>query len=326
MKTYKKFLLGIGGVVAAAAVAATVTDKINRFVVSAALDRKKPKQMENGKPPSNMTISRELAEKLEEFSDKLKSENLETVEITARDGEKLVGHWYGNKNAQRVIIAMHGWRSSWAHDFGAIADFWHDSGCSVLYAEQRGQGRSGGEYMGFGMIERYDCLDWINFVNKKMQKSLPVYLAGISMGASTVLMTAGFHLPKNVCGIIADCGFTSAHEIWKHVVDSNTVFFYGMHSKAVDNLCKKKISVGTQDYSTLDAMKNCRVPVLFIHGTDDTFVPIEMTYENYKACIAKKRLFIVPGAVHAASYLTDKNGYEKNVKDFWNSFDNRALL
>ncbi len=64
-------------------------------------------------------------------------------------------------------------------------------------------------------------------------------------------------------------------------------------------------------------MKDCSIPVLFIHGTDDTFVPVEMTYENYKACNAPKKLFIVPGATHAMSYLVDKNGYENTVKEFW---------
>jgi len=65
-------------------------------------------------------------------------------------------------------------------------------------------------------------------------------------------------------------------------------------------------------------MQNCKVPILFIHGTDDNFVPIEMTYENYKACTAPKKLFIVPGAEHGMSYVMDKDGYENAVKLFWN--------
>lgn len=55
-------------------------------------------------------------------------------------------------------------------------------------------------------------------------------------------------------------------------------------------------------YSSVCAMKENRIPVLFIHGDDDTFVPVTMTYENYKACTAPKELLIVPGADHAMSY------------------------
>ncbi len=319
-KTAKWVLLSTGFVAATTAVAAFVSHKISKFVVDSALNRERPKQ-KLAKTPDENVVPENLTETLQTLSDKLKNSDMETVEITAKDGEKLVGHWYHKEGNTRVIIAMHGWRSSWDHDFAGIADFWHDSGCSVLYAEQRGQGESGGAYMGFGMIERYDCLDWIHWVNERTEDSLPIYLAGISMGASTVLMTGGFELPGNVRGIMADCGFTSAHAIWKHVVEENTYLSYNPYQKIIDDMCKKKIQVGSKDYTTLDALKECDVPVLFIHGTDDTFVPIEMTYENYKACNGPKQLFVVPGATHALSYVVDQAGYEKAVKEFWENYD-----
>ena len=171
------------------------------------------------------------------------------------------------------------------------------------------------------MIERYDCLDWIKWVNENNDDNLPIYLAGVSMGASTVLMTSGFDLPDNVHGIMADCGFTSAKAIWKHVVENNMHLSYNIHSKMIEDLCKKKINLNSEDYTTLEALKENNIPVLFIHGTDDDFVPIEMTYDNYKACTAPKKLFVVPGATHAMSYIIDKDGYEKTVKDFWSIFD-----
>ena len=73
--------------------------------------------------------------------------------------------------------------------------------------------------------------------------------------------------------------------------------------------------------SSVEALKLCKVPVMFIHGTDDTFVPVEMTYENYRACASPKRLFVVPGANHAMSYLLDKDGYEREVLSFWKDYD-----
>lgn len=85
-----------------------------------------------------------------------------------------------------------------------------------------------------------------------------------------------------------------------------------------------KIQVGPKDYSSINAMKTCKVPVLFIHGTDDDFVPVEMTYENYKACAAEKRLLIVPGAGHGMSYILDKKGYEKAVLEFWRDFGRKT--
>lgn len=97
------------------------------------------------------------------------------------------------------------------------------------------------------------------------QGELPVYLAGISMGATTVLMAAGLDLPDNVRGIVADCGFTSPHAIWKHVTEENLHLSYTFHGNLVERLCQKKLRMGTKEYSTIDAMKHCRVPVLFVH-------------------------------------------------------------
>jgi len=86
-------------------------------------------------------------------------------------------------------------------------------------------------------------------------------------------------------------------------------------------MCKKKINLTSEEYTTLDAMRVNKIPVLFVHGTDDDFVPVEMTYENYKACNAEKELLIVPGATHAMSYLVDRDGYENAVKQFWTKYD-----
>lgn len=293
-----------------------------KSMMKLALDRKEPKIMNKGK--EILMGSEELSVimgKLMDAAEKLESQPHETVEITADDGVNLVGHWYPCEGAKRVIIAMHGWRSDWSRDFGIISQFWHNQGCSVLYAEQRGQGDSGGEYMGFGLLERFDCLQWINWIEEHSDSSLPVYLAGVSMGASTVLMTSGFELPRRIHGIVADCGFTSPHAIWKYVVQNNLKIPYGLYSAVADELCRKKIQVGSKDYSCAQALENCKVPVLFIHGTDDHFVPVEMTFENYKACKSPKRLLVVPGADHGMSYLVDTKGYQNTMTEFFNNFD-----
>jgi fermentation-respiration switch protein FrsA (DUF1100 family) len=212
---------------------------------------------------------------------------------------------------------MHGWKSSWSNDFAMISEFWRANDCDIIYAEQRGQGNSGGDYMGFGLMERFDCFEWAKYISENYSKDIPIYLVGISMGASTVLMASNLGLPQNVRGIIADCGFTSPHAIFKHVVVNNLKIPYGVVGVFEDNLCRKKIRLGSKDYSTKMALRECNIPVAFIHGTDDHFVPVEMTYENYKICASPKKLLVVPGADHGLSYRIDKAAYEKFVLDFW---------
>lgn len=321
----KKALIGSGIAVAgAAAIGATSVYAVSKYLMKIAMDRETPKIKNMDKAKDHLRGIPDFdrfVEKLEVYGQALKDSGCETVEINSYDGEKLVGHWYPAENAKRIIIAMHGWRSSWTKDFGIISGFWHDEGCSVLYVEQRGQNDSDGDYMGFGLIERYDCLEWVKWVDGRNETKLPIYLAGVSMGAATVLMASGLDLPESVHGIISDCGFTSPHEIWKHVVENNLHLSYGVMGNIASDICKKKIQMGAKDYSTIDALKTNQIPVLFVHGTDDHFVPVEMTYENYKACTAPKRLFVVPGADHGMSYAVDETGYQAVMREFWNSFD-----
>ena len=324
-KTTKKVLIGSGiAVASAAAVGAASSYAVTKYLMKIAMDREVPKikNMEKAKDHVRGIPDFDVfCEKLAAAGEALENSGCETVEISSYDGEKLIGHWYPAENAKRIIVAMHGWRSSWTRDFGVISRFWHDEGCSVLYVEQRGQNNSGGDYMGFGMMERYDCLEWVKWVNTRNDAGLPIYLAGVSMGAATVLMASGLELPANVHGIISDCGFTSPHEIWKHVVENNLHLSYGIVGNIASDICKKKIQMGAKDYSTVEALKTNKIPVLFIHGTDDHFVPVEMTYENYKSCTAPKRLFVVPGADHGMSYTADEAGYQAALRDFWCSFD-----
>lgn len=318
----RKWLLGSG--IAAVGVTAlnALRHRVSGNMVRLAMDRDGVQNTEaDFDRVSGHPFGERLHQKILEAKERLEQKDSEKVEIVSEDGIRLAGHWFVCENAKRIIVAMHGWRSGWSRDYGFIADFLHDSGCSVLYAEQRGHGCSGGEYIGFGLLERYDCRLWAKWVEEQNAAGLPIYLAGISMGATTVLMAGGLELPENVHGILADCAFTSAHAIWKHVAEKNLHLHYGLYAGIADALCKKKIRIGAKDYSTVDAMKQCKVPVLFIHGTDDHFVPVEMTYENYKACASEKCLYIVPGAEHAMSYLMDKEGYEDQIVNFWHRFD-----
>lgn len=323
--TKKTFAKATGALVGVSAVAAGVSYLSTRFFVRAALDREQPRAM--GKTHHQASGSKEN----EEFrhyraaaAQRLLEVEMEQATITARDGVKLVGHWYPCQDPKRIILAVHGWRTSWNRDFGMAADFLHESHCSVLFIEQRGQNGSGGDYMGFGVTEQFDCLDWLQWILQHKSDSLPIYLYGISMGAATVMMAAGLSLPETVHGIVADCGFTSPDAIWKHVAEDNLHVPYGIHRPTAGYLYRKRNQLNPFHYSATEALSRTHIPVLLIHGEEDHFVPVQMAYENYEACASPKRLLIVPGAGHAMSYFMDMEGYEAALQDFWKDFDGAA--
>lgn len=323
-KTSKYLLAGASVAAASAAAVGAAAYVSTRYLVKVALDREQPKITNTEKARQYLRGYKDYGpffEAMDTGCQRLKNTPHQQIQIESYDGQMLVGHWFPHEAPKRLVVAMHGWRSSWASDFGFVSEFLHKNGCSVLYAEQRGQGSSGGEYMGFGMIERHDCLEWVKWVDAQNKEDLPIYLAGVSMGAATVLMTSDMELPENVRGIVADCGFTSIHDIWQHVARRNLHLPYRIYGGLADSLCREKISMGTKDCSTLDALQNSRVPVLFVHGSNDHFVPVEMTYRNYQACNSAKHLLIVPGADHGMCYFKEQQRYEQALKDFWQQYD-----
>ena len=326
---HKKLIIGMCLGAAGAAGAISVSRLITKRLTQYAIDREAPKSLGHFKGAFSGASSKIPEEVQKVYDDqrkaaeKLESSDLKEVSVTSFDGLKLVGHMSTCESPKRLIIAFHGWRSSWSTDFGLVSDFWQENDCNVLYAEQRGQNGSEGDYIGFGLLERNDCLTWANWANEQ-NFDLPVYLCGLSMGATTVLMAAGLKLPECVHGIIADCGFTSPYAITKHVTEKNLHLpYYGMRERQVAGICSKAFNSENYRYSCTQALKDACVPILFIHGTADKFVPVEMTYENYLACASPKRLLIVPGADHGMSFIVERDRYEKAVINFWNDFDGK---
>lgn len=248
------------------------------------------------------------------------AQNPEEIEIEGYHETTLKGHFLRAQEEQRIIIAFHGWHGSWKSDFALCAKKFLEQGCSILLVEQRAHGKSGGKHIGFGILERYDCKAWAQYIAERFGKEKPAYLYGVSMGASTVLMASGLRLPENIKGIIADCGFTTPYQMV--VRFAHKILKRGEYPDVpmVNKLCHVMAGYDFKEYSTLEAMKVCKLPVLFIHGTKDYFVPYYMTLENFHQCRARKELFLVEGAGHCRSFYTAPEEYMQKIQQFfhWN--------
>ena len=178
---------------------------------------------------------------------------------------------------------------------------------------QRAHGLSQGQYITFGIKERKDVAKWIDFINNKYDYQQPIFLSGLSMGSSTVLMSSGEPYPENVKLIIADCGFTSPYEIFRHVVNTTMKIPFKLFIPLFDAMCKNKCGFSVYEYSTVEALKKCTVPVFFIHGEADKFVPPSMTVDNYEACASEKYVLSVPNAPHAVSFMFISTNIRKRL-------------
>lgn len=242
--------------------------------------------------------------------------SFQRIFIEARDGITLAGKYYHVKDGAPLILFFHGYHGSALRDGNGILLYAHKAGYNVLLADQRGHGKSGGKCITFGIKERYDCMDWIRYANRRFGDTTPIVLTGISMGASTVLMTSDLGLPANVKGIMADCPYSAPKEILKEVM-KQMKFPVNVTYTAVRLGAKIFGGFDIEEHSALEAMKNCRIPLLFIHGDEDYFVPSKMSQECFDACISEdKKLVFVEGAAHGMSYCVDGELYEKEMAEF----------
>jgi pimeloyl-ACP methyl ester carboxylesterase len=244
------------------------------------------------------------------------SQNLRKAQITSFDGETLHADILEAKNPIGVILLMHGYRSSGLSDFNLVFPYYQKLGYHLIIPDQRGCNRSGGQYITLGIKERYDCQAWANFAAKEFGEELPLILDGISMGASTVMMASALPLPKNVSGIVADCGFTSPDEVVRAVLKAT-------HIPAFPNLLLARILARTlakfdfKDASTIDAMKKCHYPIIFIHGKKDDFVPYEMSVRNFEACASEHKIFFSDdNAGHGMCYLERREELQQELERF----------
>lgn len=239
----------------------------------------------------------------------------EEVRIKSRDGLVLYAKYYSVADGAPLRIMFHGYRSMAERDFSGGIKEALDGGFNVLLVDQRAHGKSEGKTITFGIKERYDCLDWVNYAVRRFGREQKIFLCGISMGAATVLMASATEMPPGVIGIIADCGYTSPGAIIKKVLSDMklpvriTYFF-------IRNGAKLFGKFDPDEYGADKAMPVCKVPVFFVHGEDDRFVPCEMTRENYRLCASEKTLITVPDAGHGLSYLLDEERYKAEVKKF----------
>ncbi|MBD7967135.1 alpha/beta hydrolase [Paenibacillus gallinarum] len=247
----------------------------------------------------------------------IRAQSPEQVEITSFDGLKLCGTWIPGKGKEnKIVILSHGYTGR-GYEMAGFARFYvEELGFRVLMPDHRGHGASEGDYIGFGWHDRLDYMRWIDFVIKKMGENSEILLHGISMGAASVLMASGEKLPSQVKGIISDCGYTSVKDELSYQMKQMFKLPSFPFIPLISLYTRWKAGYSFREASALKQVKRTHLPILYIHGGEDTFVPTSMAHELYRESAGDKYLYIVPEAAHGTSFLVEPEGYKRHVKDF----------
>lgn len=258
----------------------------------------------------------QYAKMLGERKEYLYAQTHQDVWITSEDGLKLHAVYFPRGGESKVVVCFHGYTSEGMKDYIALSDYYLKRGYSMLLVDERAHGKSEGEYIGFGCLDRRDALLWVNWAVEKCGEQVQILLHGTSMGGATVLMASGLTLPRQVKGIISDCGFTSPKEVFTHVLHSMYHLPAFPVIPAADFINKRKAGYGMDECNAAREVRKATVPILMIHGDADTFVPVCMCEEIYENCASPKQKLIVKGAAHAESYYKDTEAYERALTQF----------
>lgn len=243
-------------------------------------------------------------------------ENRSDWTVTSTDGLKLHAIYLkAEGRTNKNVIMAHGYMGS-AETMADYAKLYHNLGYNVLIPDARGHGESDGNYIGFGWPERKDYLLWINKLIDENGSNSEITLYGLSMGAATVMMTSGESLPKNVKAIVEDCGYSSvSDELSYQLKDMFNLPSFPL-LQVTSLITKIRSGYFFGEASSVAQLKKNKLPILFIHGDTDDFVPYEMLQKNYDATQGPKEKYVVHGAGHAEAYQTDPDQYKKVITAF----------
>jgi fermentation-respiration switch protein FrsA (DUF1100 family) len=166
-----------------------------------------------------------------------------------------------------------------------------------------------------GWHERFDIIDWINYIDSTT-KNAKIVLHGVSMGAATVMMTTGENLSSSVVCAIEDCGYTSVYDAYTYKIPKMMKIPAFPCIDIFRRAIKKRVGFDIKEASALEQVKKSHTPTLFIHGSDDSVVPVSMAHELYFSASCEKELLICKGANHEMSALLYPDKYWGKIWSF----------
>jgi len=265
-------------------------------------------------PINSIAVSPQDAKEKEE-SEKWFKETYQDSYVQSFDNLKL--HAYTLKNTSETnkwAIVFHGYSSD-GSQMTKYAKHFYDTGYNVLIPDARAHGKSEGDYIGMGWHDRLDVVSWINNVISSDNKA-EIVLYGVSMGGATVMMASGEDLPDNVKAIVEDCGYSSVWDEFSYQLQSifNLPEFPIMHFSSIVTKLRADFTLGEAD--SVKQVAKSKTPMLFIHGSNDTFVPSDMLNEVYEAANVPKEKLIVDGAGHGGAESVARGTYWKTINNF----------
>ena len=229
------------------------------------------------------------------------------------DNLKVHAHFLENKNSNIYTIIVHGYESK-GSNMRYYGEKFFNMGYNVLLIDLRAHGLSEGNFYGMGYLEKEDILAWIKYI-LSINSNADIILFGISMGAEAIMIALAENLPSNVKLAIEDSGYTNANEQLGNRLKISYHLPYFPFIPIISLITKLRIGYFFSEANALKSVSKTKTPILFIHGSEDDLVPLDMMERLYNACSSKKDKLIVEGAYHISSAKHNEKLYWDKIKE-----------
>src|SRR5690625_149737 len=243
----------------------------------------------------------------------------ELWEIESFDDLNLQGYFLeAEEPTNKTVIFAHGYLGR-GRDMALFGQhYYEDLGYNVFTADLRGHGVSEGDYIGFGWHDRLDYLKWIDQVIARVGEDSEIILHGLSMGASTVLMVSGEELPNQVKGIVADSPFSSTYDLFKSQLERMFHLPSFPLLPTTSLITQIRADYSFYEASAMKQVEKAEVPILYLHGGADTFVPTHMAMELYENTASEADIIIFDEASHGEAFVIYEEKYLEQLHKFLN--------
>ena len=248
---------------------------------------------------------------LEDFYNSLKKE-----EITLKSdyGYDIKGIFIPNSNSNKCIILCHGITVNINYSVKYIKPFYNRA-FSIFMYDHRNHGLSGGDYTSMGYFEKFDLKTCANYIFNKLGDDISLGVLGESMGAATVLQYCS--IDKRIDFCIEDCGYSDVFDLFRHRLKEDYKINFIPLLYIADILMKFKYSWNFKSASPITFIKDIDIPILFIHGDKDDYVPTYMVYDLFNSKTTGIRdIYIAKDAKHADALISNPNKYDAVIGSF----------
>lgn len=238
----------------------------------------------------------------------------EEIILKSTYGYNIKGLFIPNGNSKKCIIICHGITANLNYSVKYIKPF-YSRGYSIFIYDHRNHGLSGGNYTSMGYYEKYDLKTCVDFIFNKLGADTTLGVLGESMGAGTVLQYCAIDNRASFC--IEDCGYSDVFDLFKYRLKEDYKINFPPLMYMANLMMKIKYGWTFKAASPIKYIKDIEIPILFIHGDKDDYVPTYMVYDLYNAkSKGFKDIYVAKNAKHAEAFLIDPVKYDEIIDNF----------